>query len=770
VAEQIAGLLGSSPPGQLVDDLYTRAEGNPFFTEQLVAALIDSAEGARGASDTLPARLAELLASQAGRCGGDARALLAALAVAGRPLTEALLCDVTGLELDRARGALRELASARLLAESTPGGAHRPRHALLTEVVAARLLPGERAALHERTARALEATGDGTLAAEVAGHWAAAGCPTEELPARVAAAEAATRVFAYAQAAQHWLRAIELCQAAPAPDDVDVPRMYVLAVDALKISGDAVRAEEAYRRFASHPDRQTAAVIHQRTAYFRAIEAPADGLPVIVEALRLFEQTPPSADHAEAWLDYGALFLFHAEGRQDASLAAFSRAPEIADEAGATALLPRLLPWLAVHAFLRGQVEEGFAILRRARKVAESSPDPEATLWVAASESDAWLKTGNFQNASDVALRGLQAARTTGLENWYLATIMACNASDALLARGRTTEAAAVIDPLTTGPPDRDHWVVHECRAVIDLLRGDVEVALQRRQQAKSCAGDIGSIDNARETAQVGGELALWAEQPGDAIHEAAGVLARFKTPDLTISCGPLLVAGMRACADLAERARARRDEGATAAALVAAADLASWVDRMDDVPFTEHPFMATIPAERATWDAERTRLSGSSDPAAWGAAAKTWDGLGCPHRAGYAWWRQAQAQLDAGQHAAVAAAALQSAAAAAGGHAPLLAQIRALARRARIPLLAQPAAHKPAPEAPAPYGLTERELAVLRLLGAGRTNAQIGTELYMSPRTAGVHVTNILRKLGVTSRVQAATLAERAGLLDTQA
>lgn len=111
----------------------------------------------------------------------------------------------------------------------------------------------------------------------------------------------------------------------------------------------------------------------------------------------------------------------------------------------------------------------------------------------------------------------------------------------------------------------------------------------------------------------------------------------------------------------------------------------------------------------------------------------------------------------------------LQTAAVAAGGHAPLPTQIRRLAQRARIPLQARPAGRKPAPRAPAPYGLTERELAVLRLLGAGRTNAQIGAELYMSPRTAGVHVTNILRKLGVTGRVQAATVAERAGLLDTQ-
>jgi DNA-binding NarL/FixJ family response regulator len=180
---------------------------------------------------------------------------------------------------------------------------------------------------------------------------------------------------------------------------------------------------------------------------------------------------------------------------------------------------------------------------------------------------------------------------------------------------------------------------------------------------------------------------------------------------------------------------------------------------------------VATIPAERATWEAERTRLAGASDPAVWGGAAKTWDGLGCPHRAAYAWWRQAQAQLDAGQPATVAATALRSAAAAADGHEPLLAQVRALAERARIQLQAPTAIPSPRPEAEAraPYGLTGRELAVLRLLAAGRTNAQIGAELFISPRTAGVHVTNILRKLGVSGRVQAAALAERAGLLETE-
>jgi DNA-binding CsgD family transcriptional regulator len=229
-------------------------------------------------------------------------------------------------------------------------------------------------------------------------------------------------------------------------------------------------------------------------------------------------------------------------------------------------------------------------------------------------------------------------------------------------------------------------------------------------------------------------------------------------------------VAGIRACADLAQQARACRDENATQVALDAGGELAAWVGRMEGRPFTDHPYEAAIPAERATWDAERTRLGGASDPDTWSAAAKAWESLGYPHRAGYAWWRQAEAQLDAGQPATAAAAALQAAAAAAQGHAPLLAQIRTLAQRARILLHPPPDAvtKTPPPDAPVPYGLTERELTVLQLVAAGRTNAQIGAELFISPNTAGVHVTNILRKLGVSNRVQAAALAERAGLAHT--
>jgi DNA-binding CsgD family transcriptional regulator len=782
VARQVAALAGGPVAPGVVDELFARAEGNPFFTEQLVAAALGDEEAGDGLRipPELPARLADVLVARAARRAGDARAMLDAMAVAGRPVDEHLLGAVTGLDVEAVRRGLQELAAARLLSDDAPGGGHRPRNVLLAEAVVGGLLPGARAALHERTAQALTAAGDEALAGEAAGHWQSAGRPAGELPARVAAAWAAERVLGYAQAAGHWQRIIGVWPDVPDAASlagVGLPAVYVRAIDALDLSGDSEHAgalaEEAYRRFADHADPATAAVACYRAAFFRSIHAPAAGRPLLEEALQLFDQAPPSAEHAAARLDYAVSFQRSGEGLEQANVPAqLDRALQIAEAAGTTPLTSRIVNFLGYEALLSGQVEQGQALIDRGRALAQASQDGGALAWQAVLDSEVQLKQASFHLAAEVAVRGIEAIRQAGLEASFQGSLLAANAVEALLALGRTDQAAALIGPLTTGPPDPGRWVVHEARADVDLLRGDLEAAGRRRQQITACIGQISHIESAREFAQRAAELALWAGAPGDALRDVQQVLTLFQAPDLTIFCGRLLAAGMWACADLAGQACARRDPAAAQAAADAADGLASWVGQMGGAPFADHPFVATIPAERATWEAERTRLAGESDPAAWAAAAKTWDSLGCPYRAGYAWWRQAHAQLDAGQPAAAAAAALRAAAAAADGHQPLLAQVQALAERARIPLHAPAAATLGSPlsaKAAARYGLTGRELAVLRLLAAGRTNAQIGAALFISPRTAGVHVTNILRKLGVSGRVQAATVAERAGLLETQ-
>jgi DNA-binding NarL/FixJ family response regulator len=770
VAEQVTALVGESPPAGLVEEMYARAEGHPFFTEQLVTAVIsDSGRLA------LPARLAELLLARAAGCDAEARAVLAALAVAGRPLTDGLLAEITCMDADTVQGSVRELTEVRLLAVPSDG-AHRPRHALLAEAVAAELLPGERVSLHERVARALETTGGEALAAEAAGHWAAADRPREELHARLTAARAAEQVVAYADAAAHWQRAIELYEAEPdvaLGGGLDLPHLYIRAVDALEAAGDSVRAcavaEQAYRRFADHPDPATAAQVTFRAGYLRAIDSPAAGGPLMEAALRLFEAAGPSPEHARAWLRYALDFLNVVEDRSPAEIrTALESGLQAAEAAGAAATVTApFLCMLADEAFPRGEVEHGFQLLARARGMLEGSQDAWAVLWPANLESDALLQVGRLEEAAQVGLRGFDDARSLGYENSRAALISVDNAVEALLARGLTAEAAALIDPLISGPVDPGNFPAHAARASVDLVRGELEVAAQRLAQIRVGPSHPYAAILARDTAEV----ALWAGRPQEALDAIRRELEGPNRSNSAIFCGWLLAVGMRACADLADRARARRDEPALRVAVAAADDLAAWVGREHDVPFTEHPLVAAIPAAKATWDAERSRTAGASDPASWSVAAERWEALGYRHRAGYAGWRQAEALLTALRGGRAAAASVLSIAAEqAAEHRPLTTAIQDLARRARIDLSAptEPAAQVQATTALG-FGLTDRELAVLQLLGQGKTNPEIAAALFISPRTAGVHVSNILRKLDATTRVQAATIAERAGLLTAE-
>jgi DNA-binding CsgD family transcriptional regulator len=769
VAEQVTGLVGAPSPAELVEQVYARGEGHPFFTEQLVTAAVTDS-GWLAWPVALPGRLAELLVARTGRIDVAARAVLGALAVAGRLLTERMLAEVTGLDPETVRLALRDLDAARLLAADD--GWYRPRHALLAEAVTGDLLSGERIILHERVARALEATGDETLAAEVAGHWAAAGRPREELEARLTAARAAEQVVAYADAAAHWLRAIELCEAEPDAgpgDGLELPHLYIRAVDALEASGDRVRAcavaEDAYRRFADHPDLATAAQICFRAGYLRAIDSPAAGGPLMEEGLRLFQGAGPSPEHARAWLRYALDFLNVVEDRSPAEIrAALESGLQAAEAADAATVSAPLLCMLADEAFPRGEVEEGFRLLARARSILEGSRDAWAVLWSTSMESDALLQVGRLEQAIQVGLRGFDDARSLGYESAMGALISLDNAIEGLLARGSTSEAAALIDPLISGPVDPGNFPGHAARARIDLVRGELEAAAHRLAQI-----NVGpSTPFAAELARDSAEVALWAGRPREALDVVRRELEGPTRSNSVIFSGWLLALGIRACADLAERARARRDKPALRVALAAADDLVAWVDREHEVPFTEHPAVAAIPAARATWDAERSRTAGASDPAAWRVAAARWETLGYQHRAGYARWRQAEALLTTPEGGrAAAASVLSTAAEEAAEHRPLTSAIQDLARRARIDLSAptEPAIQEQ-PTTAQGFGLTDRELAVLQLLGQGKTNPEIAAALFISPRTAGVHVSNILRKLDATTRVQAATIAERAGLL----
>ncbi|MCL2419549.1 MAG: response regulator transcription factor, partial [Conexibacteraceae bacterium] len=145
--------------------------------------------------------------------------------------------------------------------------------------------------------------------------------------------------------------------------------------------------------------------------------------------------------------------------------------------------------------------------------------------------------------------------------------------------------------------------------------------------------------------------------------------------------------------------------------------------------------------------------------------------------------WREAEALVGAEDRAHAAAVAAQALAVADRlGAGWLAGELRGLAARARLDLAGAAggtgggrtgdsdgagatngsAATGGADGAEIPFGLTPRELQVLALIAEGATNRQIGASLYMAEKTASVHVSRILTKLGVRSRTQAATMAHR--------
>jgi ATP/maltotriose-dependent transcriptional regulator MalT len=155
----------------------------------------------------------------------------------------------------------------------------------------------------------------------------------------------------------------------------------------------------------------------------------------------------------------------------------------------------------------------------------------------------------------------------------------------------------------------------------------------------------------------------------------------------------------------------------------------------------------------RALVERERERALGHE--ADWRPAVEAFRRAGDPHMLAYALLRLAEASADreAAQEAAEHARAL--------GARPLLDELHEVARRARLNLPGDaPAAAGDDPLAA--YGLTEREREVLALVAEGRSNSQIGSELFITRKTASVHVSNILAKLGVASRGEAAAALHR--------
>ena len=657
------------------------------------------------------------------------------------------------------------------------------------------LLPGQRARLHGAYADVLAGSPPGLhpaapqFPAELAEHCYRARRPAEALAWSALAARSAERVYAHGEAARQCERALELWDQVPdaaVRAGLDRAGMHTWAARAREHVGDQGRAlwhvEEALRQLDRAAEPVRAGLLHHLRGWYATGTADLDVLLAASrEAVRLVPAEPPSTARARVLLGYGRALHIQA-GQYEQAAAVIEQALTVARRARSQPDIARAMAGLGMMRALTGEVDAGLAMLREACTLAElpaadagqgdTGEFPGDREWQAARVahlglSDVLLKSGRLQEAADVAVRSWDTLRRLGIAGHRNACGLLGCAVEALFGLGRWDEAARISEPLAHQPASFASAILQPKLADLETARGEPEAALARLHQVVELGWRPGP-HHARDLGQCCAEAQLWLGRLQQALADVTQALDAIAATGQERFAGWLFCLGARALADLAEQARARQDPAAEADVHRHRTLLARRMTAMTHDPLAARaPMPASAQAERALWAAELTRLDGAADPDAWHAAADAWQQLGLGYRAAYAQWRQAEALLASGAGADRSAGPLRDGHATAVrlGAVPLRAEIEALARRARISLT--PGQTAPAPAPAHPHGLTAREAAVLQLLVTGHTNRQIGQQLFISPKTASVHVTSILRKLNVRDRVQAAAVAVRLGLVN---
>jgi len=383
---------------------------------------------------------------------------------------------------------------------------------------------------------------------------------------------------------------------------------------------------------------------------------------------------------------------------------------------------------------------------------------------------DALDQAGRVEEAVALALTGARRAREIGLER-HPGHLMEAEAALRLVRLGRWDEATEIADRIIDTGTNLLSLSSAKCaRGIIAMERGDFALAHALLDDASSMISSQGGSMWLTQASVPLSRLAVRERRSHDGRAVVAAMLERLDHGEYVFYMAPLYWSGVSAEADIAEIARPLRDAAAVEECERRAQAL---LERMDGLlaDYVDSPPPPQVAAWRALAGAELTRLRGASDPPAWALAAAAFDALGQSVDAAYAKYRQAEAMvLTRAPRQQIADVLASSRAVAAHLEmAPLLGDIDGLVRRARVKLDhgAEAGEAEEAPETAADQiGLTSRELDVLGRVAEGRTNREIGELLYMSEKTASVHVSRILAKLGAANRAEAAASAERLGLV----
>jgi DNA-binding CsgD family transcriptional regulator len=774
----VARITGRQPPEDLLADAYQRTEGNPLFVEALL--------GDGGLGSGLPESLRDLLVAGVRRMPEPTQEVVRVASAGGERVGHALLAAVIGLDEPALASALRPAVAANVLLTDTDG--YKFRHNLIREAVHDELLPGERGALHGRFARVI---GDypalvppGRATAEQAYHWYAAHDMAGALGSAWQAAAESGRALAYAEQLAMLSRVLELWDQVPgAARQIGADHVAVLeaAIAAAELAGEFDRgitlAQAALREVDMTAEPVRAGLLFRARGHMKSQAGRDGGVEDARAAVRLVPADPPSAARAQvlAALSNQLNRRFGASDPAECRACA-EEAVAVARQAGDAVAEAAALVNLACEEPFAGSLERIQAVLAEARAAATRVQAYQQLLRASITESDMLDGMGLHEQAAAVARQGLAAAREYGLARNF-GVILVINVAGPLVSLGRWDEALEVIERgLQLAPPLLRRSGLWRLSADVALARGDLAAAAESAAAISAVLeGTRFKDENQLPMAQLEADLRRAEGRPAEALSAVRDALDRWNVRSSPRYAWPLLAAGARACA----AAAAARDETLTAQAAALRDRLSAEAGQLEvDGPLQR--------AHQLTFAAEVT-LAGRALAAAlplptalpkpgdlrqaWDAAAQAWEAVSQPYPLAAALWRSAEAALGDGDHDG-AAARLRRAAALAGqlGAVPLSDDIAVLARRARIGLGDDADASAAGGETPARgrLGLTAREFEVLRLVAAGRSNREIAGELFISVKTASVHVSNILGKLGVASRGEAAAAAHRLRLFDS--
>ena len=762
VRELIASILGTEPSPELVDRTFERSDGNAFFAEELlVSQAIDSF--------TLPATLRDIVLARVDGLSDDAQQVLRTASVIGRTADHRLLAAAAGLPEPALLAATREAVVEHLLVTDADALEYRFRHALVREAIWDDLLPGERVALHAHVAELLAEHPDwfdGTrheLAAELACHWDAARDTTRALESSLAAARASEQMYAYAEALAHIERVLGLW---PQVADAEL-RTGMRHVDAMRyaaqqaeMAGGGDRALDYVRHALDEidpaADPVTAGLLHERWARYVWMLGGAwsEILDHCDEAVRLVPPEP-SQPRATVLATLGQHLML--AGRTTDAIAACEEAIRVAQLVGELVIEGHARNSLGSILCSLGRSDEGLAQLHRARELAVQTSSWSDVARAAVNESGALQNLSRHEEALALALAGAEQARVHGLDRAFGA-FLRMNANESLWALGRWAEYEEQLNEIEALEPiGIDAWRLVMQRAEIAIGRGAFEAARAELCRLPEYAAVAAGVHDYLAVERL--EIAIDAAE-GDLEGALRRTIDAISQPlDNAMLCTDesleAISVGLAAGASFARRARTPEDRASAIASVKRlAATIAQWV--RDAHWGGGEP--GDLDAQLLHAAAEEARAEGGDDAEQWRAVAAAWLPYGMRPRVAYALWRAAEAAALVGDRAGATRSAYDGyRIASAIGWTTVRDGIVGLARRARLDI---DVPDDVAPSAAERYGLTGRELEVLALVAEGRTNRQIAEALFISAKTASVHVSNILGKLGVANRGEAAAAA----------